>query len=104
MQTVEFKKGNTLSITLPITDNAGNPLIGEVEKLTSQIRDLEDKLYADLVITESSVPGSYIFETSETNGFPIGFLYMDVKYDYTDEKSINSETIVINVLQAQTHG
>ena len=95
MQTFKIlKRGETFAFYANITDDDGTPVTGLADKLRSQIRTSLDKLVVELMITETQVPGQYLFEAGPTDTWPIGTLYIDIR-KYNGGRIISSPTFRI---------
>ena len=100
---ITIKKGDTLAFIVRRRDKDNNPLTGDANKLYSQLRNNKDILVADMVITETDVPGDYLFQISSeiTKGFDVGQYVFDIEYrDGNLVKS--SETFQVNVIKDVT--
>ena len=100
---IEVKRGDTLSFIVIRKDELGNPLTGDAVNLKAQIRDGDDILYGEFVITELPTAGEYLFtvDAQITKDFTIGRLYFDI--EYKDNNVVYStETMIINVVMDVT--
>lgn len=97
MQTFKtLKRGETFAFYANITDDGGAPVIGLADKLRSQIRTSLDELVAELTVTETQVPGQYLFEAGPTDTWPVGTLYIDIR-KYNGGRITSSPTFRIVV-------
>ena len=79
---ITFKKGDTLAFIVKRSDKEGNPLTGDAAKLRSQLRNNKDVLIAEMTITETEVPGSYLFQVdaTKTATMDVGTYVFDIQY------------------------
>lgn len=72
-----------------------------VSELRSQIRNKLGRHIADVVISETSLPGTFIFVVADTKDWPVGVLYTDIE---TSPRGIKKSTVTleINVLRDVT--
>ena len=82
-----IKRGETFAFYANITDDGGAPVIGLADKLRSQIRTSIDELVTELTVTESQVPGQYLFEAGPTDTWPVSTLYIDIRKDNNGRKT-----------------
>lgn len=96
MKNIALKRGDTLKWYVMLTDSDGAAITGIAENLKCQIRDSIDGLVDDVTITETEIPGQYLFTVSSTEDFPVGLLYSDI--ELTDEVGTkSSETFSITI-------
>ncbi len=102
MQTLTtIKPGETFAIPAQIETDDGTPITGAADKFKCQIRTSLDKLIAEVQITETDVPGQYIFKVENTENWPVGTLLTDILYN-DGEKIQISETLKIIVVKEVT--
>jgi len=95
MQTFKtLKRGETFAFYANITDDDGMPVTSMADKLRSQIRTSLDGLVAELTVTETQVPGQYLFEAGPTDTWPVGTLYIDIR-KYNGGRITSSPTFKI---------
>lgn len=100
---ITVKKGDTLSFIVKRSDEAGEPMTGDAAKLRSQIRTKKDELIATFTITETIIPGEYLFVVSAlvTDTMLPGIYLFDI--EYTDGEIVkSSDTMEIQVLKDVT--
>lgn len=102
MALVKLKRGDTFSFSANFTDAANLPLLGVASRLKGQVRDVSDKLLADMVVIEKD-GGEYLFQVLNTDNWPIRTLYFDVQYTHTDGSVESSPTYTIAVEKDVTH-
>ena len=100
-----MKRGDAFSQAITMRDGLGALITGAVSKLKSQVRTKQDQFVAELVITEPSTLGTYIFVATKTSDWPIDTLVMDIEYTVVaGALPISSDNIQIPVLMDVTHG
>lgn len=68
---LEIRKGDKFSITQPLTDDAGTPLVLDVADLVAQVYTPAGELIEELTVTAGATSGDYVLETSEpTSDWP----------------------------------
>lgn len=102
MNTVNHKRGDTFSFSAVFAVD-GVAVTGLANKLKCQVRTRKDVLVAEMTITESATPGTYIFIVADTADWPLGELYYDIQM--TDDAGIitSSETVAVLVEKDVTH-
>lgn len=98
MRLENFKRGDTFFFSADIDDGYGNPLSLDIGSIRSQIRNSRDELISELDVSVGDVAGRYIFKDSNTQGWSLGELYMDIEVTQ-DEIVTSSPTIVIPVVR-----
>ena len=95
---ITIKKGDTLAFIVKRSDKDGNPLTGDAAKLRSQLRNNKDVLIAEMVITETEIPGSYLFQVdaTKTATMDVGTYVFDIQYKSGDLVK-SSETFQVRV-------
>lgn len=95
---ITVKKGDTLAFIVKRMDKDGNPLAGDAAKLRSQLRSSKDVLIAEMVITETETPGSYLFQVSATKTatMDVGNYVFDIQYKDGDLVK-SSETFQVRI-------
>ena len=99
-----IKLGDTFSFTAEITDKAtGDPLTGAASDLKCQGRNyLNGDLIAELTITETATPGTYLFSAGTTETWDTVQVLLDIQY--TDGDLISStETFYVVIEGDVTH-
>lgn len=99
-----IKLGDTFCFSAEITDKAtGDPLTGAASKLRCQGRNyLNGDLIAELTVTETSTPGTYLFSAGTTETWNTVQVLLDIQY--TDGDLISStETFYVAVEGDITH-
>ena len=93
-----IKKGDTLAFIVKRSDKDGNPLTGDAAKLRSQLRNNKDVLIAEMVITETEILGSYLFQVdaTKTATMDVGTYVFDIQYKNGDLVK-SSETFEVRV-------
>ena len=81
MNTLNFKRGDTVSFIIRRKNEDGSPRTGDVDKLRAQIRNNKEVLIGSFLVTES-VPGDYLFqiEASVTKDWIPGAYVCDVEF------------------------
>lgn len=101
-----IKRGDNFSFSAEIKDGTtGAALIGAADKLRCQGRHYVTRvLLAELMVTETATPGTYLFTAPSVNGWEAGTrLLFDI--EYTSEGIVSSsETFAITVEEDITHG
>ena len=101
-----IKRGDNFSFTAEIKDGTtGAALTGAADKLRCQGRHyISRMLLAELTVTETVTPGTYLFTASSVNEWEAGTrLLFDI--EYTSEGVVSSsETFAITVEEDITHG
>jgi len=99
-----IKLGDTFSFSAEITDKAtGNALTGAASKLRCQGRNyLNGDLIAELTITETATPGTYLFSAGTTETWNTVQVLFDIQYTDGDLIS-SSETFLVQVEGDITH-
>ena len=104
MQNIKIKRGDTADFSATLTDNLDNPLTGKAANLKCQFRDEDYNLVKELTITESEVPGTYIFGAGDTSGYEVGNILCDIQYtDDVDGVVSSTDTFSITVKEDVTH-
>lgn len=96
-----FKRGDTFAFYAKMVDEAGNPLTLDAEYLKSQVRDANDRLYANLVVSKHPTEvGTYLFQSPSANTavWPIGILYLDIQVDNSGVVS-STETFMVEIIK-----
>lgn len=90
METATVKRGDTLALLVTRKNIDGTPRTGEASKLKAQIKSSKDILMADFEITETEIPGKYLFVVSATitGSMPLGSYVSDIQY--TEDEYVNS--------------
>lgn len=102
MQTLKtIKPGDTFAFYANIEDDAGTPLAGLADTMKCQIRNSIDELIADVGITETQIPGQYLFEVQDTTLWPVGVLYTDIRFANGDRVKL-TETLKIKIVKEVT--
>jgi len=98
MSKIEVKRGDTLSFVVRRKNEDGTPRTGEASNLRSQIRNIKDALIAEITITETDVPGDYLFTVpaTETSFWVPGKYTCDIQFTDVDfvESSNTFEVVV----------
>lgn len=103
MSLITVKRGDTLTFSVTFTDGAGLPLTNIKNKIRSQIRDYSDKLIESLQIAETDTPGEYIFQSFNTESWPVKPLYFDIEYKGFDGVVVSTQTYSITVERDISH-
>ena len=72
--------------------------------ITSQIRDSEGNLVADLVVTmadQGTAPGQYSLNCDDTTEWMLGDLRWDIRY-LSDSRPVITETLIIRLVRQVT--
>lgn len=75
MALVKLKRGDTFAFTADFADAADIPMTGITDRLRSQIRDSNNKLIAEMTVTETDTPGQtyklrfYVYLDNKSMGF-----------------------------------
>ena len=106
MQSIgNLKRGDTFAFVAQLTGADGEPLVGAVSKLRSQVRTSRDALLLELEVSEYVDPatgmvvdGSYVFKSAvATDTLPLGHHLFDIQF--TDGTTVTStETVELNVV------
>lgn len=80
MALVTLKRGDTFSFLASFRDLNDEPLVGILSQLKSQVRDSDDNLLSNMIITEEGNPGDYAFTAPSTSSWPIETVYFDVQF------------------------
>lgn len=97
-----FKRGSTFEynqLILAADDDEIDNLL--LENISSQIRTDNDDVIVDLLVTETSVLGTYKLSYVDTSDWPLENLYFDVRYILND-KICFTDTIMIKMVKQQT--
>lgn len=100
---ITIKRGDTLSFIVKRSNESGDPLTGDANKLSAQLRTSKDELIANFTITETDTLGEYLFliPATITNTFPIGILGYDIQF--ADVDLVNTtETMFVKVVRDVT--
>ena len=98
-----FKRGDTFAFIATIRDQIGDPITGVSANLRSQVRDKMGFKYADLSVSETETPGSYLFQVQDTTSWPADTsIYTDIEYTDGQGTITSSETIEIPVVKDVT--
>lgn len=94
---ISVKRGDTLAFLVRRTNEDGTPRTGEALKLKSQVRS-KDALLGEFVITETVVPGEYLFQigATETLDWAVGSYSCDIQFTEGDFVQ-SSDTFKITV-------
>lgn len=100
---ISVKRGDTLQFIVSRKDENGNPLSGEANVLSSQLRNDLGELVGTFVITETATLGDYLFkiESTLTKAFAVGTYAFDIQCNGVDEV-YSSETMYVRVLRDVT--
>ena len=72
-------------------------MTGITNMIKSQIRDQHERLISSLVISNTEIPGEYLFSATDTSDWPTDqSLYLDIQYS-ENGVTISSETIRLAV-------
>lgn len=100
-----FKRGDTFAFAAAITDTSlGTPLTGKASGLRCEGRHyINDALITELTVSESAVPGTYLFTEEDTSLWEDGWrIYFDI--EYTGDGIVSStETFYVDVEADITH-
>ena len=98
-----MKRGDTFAFQMTLQNTDLSPITGASAKLKSQVRDDNETLWADLVVSETSTPGTYLFvaDAEITKNWPLVTMYTDI--EYTDnEITTSSETLSVVICKDVT--
>lgn len=115
MQSIgSFKQGDTLSFYADVSALSGTEMTGVAAKLKCQIRTYNDKLMAEMVVTEwldpqdgeeghTTITGRYLFACPvSTQAWADGQYYTDIQY--TDGDTVTStDTFTLELERDVTH-
>lgn len=79
MEKMNFKRGDSFSYYIELTDAENLPLILDVSNIKSQIRNQSNILIDTLTIETTATNGKYLISALDTSQYPIGLAYMDLK-------------------------
>ena len=104
---IKIKRGDTFAFYANMTDELGQPLITDIANLKSQIRDKNDLLIEELIISTTGIEGQYLFNATDTNvwlpqGQNIKNFVMDIEMS-TGGIISSSDTINIEVTKDVTY-
>ena len=101
----EIKRGDYFAFTADIADDVtGDPLIGAAELLRCQGRYPSGMLAAEMTISETSTPGTYLFEAPSTDAWiPNTTINFDIEYDGGIDEPSSTDTFSVSVLEDITH-
>lgn len=101
-QIITFKRGSTFEAELELVTEDCLPVDIRAEHMSAQINDKDGNLIAELTITETATPGTYILSTlEETDEWPLETIYTDVRA-VLDGKIRYSNTLAIKVIKQET--
>ena len=100
---ITVKRGDTLAFIVRRKNKDGTPRTGEALKLKSQLRTQKDFFLAEFIITETIVPGDYLFKVSavETTTWSPGTYNCDIQFN-EDDIVQSSETFQVIVTKDVT--
>lgn len=100
---ITVKRGDTLAFIVRRKNEDGTPRTGEALKLKSQLRNQKDVLLAEFDITETVVPGDYLFkvDATETALWITGTYNCDIQFKDGDIVQ-SSETFQVSVVKDVT--
>ena len=95
MTRMTFKRGDTFSYFIDLTDAENSPLVLQVEDIKCQIRTKSGSLIDTLIIETTATNGKYLVSASDTTFYPVGTQEMDLKIN---ENGIVASTETIEVV------
>lgn len=98
---MKFKRGDTFAFSVYLKDENEEPLIIEIDNMKCEVRTLGDDLIDTLIITQTEIPGEYIFLSDDTSKYPIGELFTDIEVVKDGIKS-SSDTITLEIVRDVT--
>ena len=97
METIYYKRGNTLSYTITVVDENDDPLDTPVANIRSEIRTENGALVDSLTIADTTTVGTYLLTAKKSgNDYPLGNLYTDIQFTI-DGVISSSDTFMIEV-------
>ena len=104
---IKIKRGDTFAFYANIKDELGLPLVTDILNLKSQIRDKNDSLIEELVISTTGIEGQYLFVGTNTklwikDGYNSENLIMDIEMT-TGGIVSSSDTINIEITKDVTY-
>jgi len=103
---IEFKRGESFTFDLQITDESDEPMVLTGYELSSQLRDQYNQLITDLELTEidsTTVALEFLEEDvyGDTNDWPLGPCFMDI--DINDNgRVVSTDTILVSIVKDYT--
>jgi len=100
-----FKRGQVLDIASIWVEN-GQPVDLTGCTLTSSLRDADDNLIEDLVVTllnQTTNKGRFVTAIDSTD-WPLGRLKFDTRIEFLSGKVVNTPTVYIDVVEPPTRG
>ena len=98
---MEIKRGDTFAFLVVMNDQTNQPIIISPTNLKCQIRDVANKLVCLMDISETEIPGQYLFEAESTDEWPIGKVMYDIRY-IIEGKKYRTQTSTIDVIKEIT--
>lgn len=79
MLKMSFKRGDSFSFCIDLTDAENLPLVLNVSDIKCQIRNQTNLLIDTLIVETTTVDGTYLVSAMDTAYYPVGVAYMDLK-------------------------
>lgn len=101
MATINHKRGDTFELTCSL-ENGGNDVNITGWTVAAQLRQSDDTLVQSLTVTVTDAAAGEFTITAantETDGWPIAALEVDVEFTETDGSVSSSDTFTINVIK-----
>lgn len=98
---LEIKQGDALVLALQFLNDDGTPADLSAIALTSQVRDGQNNLIAQLPITLAATPGLAGITQASTTAWPLGVLRCDIKA-VLGGLPVHSQTFALRVKPAVT--
>jgi hypothetical protein len=95
MTRMNFKRGDTFSYFIELTDADNLPLVLPVEDIKCQIRTKSGSLIDSLIIETTATNGKYLVSASNTTHYPVGNQEMDLKIN---ENGVFTSTETVEVV------
>lgn len=101
MKTTQFKQGDTFMMTCQYLEN-GQPA-ALPSTIESQVRGDSDSLVVTLMVSRDDEAGGKYSAQADTTAWPLGMVYIDVKYTYSTGVISRTPTINLMMVKAVTH-
>ncbi len=100
MEKLEFKRGDTFSPLISVTEDNNEPVNITNWTILSQVRDRQDTLVSALTVSNrNNSAGTFNLSAASTSTWPVGELYWDIEYTNASGVKVSTETVLIKCLK-----
>ena len=93
---VSIKQGDALVLQIQFSNDDGSPADLAAAAVTSQVRDGQNNLVAQLPVVAAATQGTFGVTEANTSGWPLGMLRCDLKL-VVGGLAVHSDTFAIRV-------